>query len=91
MLNNYAPHRWISWRGIRFIVLLAFYLAFIVGVYALVKLGGTFIHPSPTDLLSRRLYIAAAAQGALFCIATGALAHALETFRIITQQKSSKK
>lgn len=91
MLNKYAPHQWISWRGLRFIALAVFYVAFAVGVYALAKWGLTFIHPSAQGILIRRLYLAAWVQAALFCLAAGSLAHLLQAFRVIAQQKLPKK
>ncbi|MBR4681889.1 MAG: hypothetical protein IKP06_01095 [Elusimicrobiaceae bacterium] len=91
MLNKYAPHQWISWRGLRFIALVVFYIAFVVGIYALVRWIGTFVHPSATALLTRRLYLAAWLQATFFCLVSGSFAHALKALQIITQQKYPKK
>lgn len=91
MLNRFFPHQWIPLRALIITGQLFFYVALIVSVYALVKLAGTFLIPSPQAAALRKLYLAATLQGAFFCVTAGALIHVLQTLRSITCKIVCKK
>ncbi|MCQ2410276.1 MAG: hypothetical protein MJ053_01780 [Elusimicrobiaceae bacterium] len=76
MFKKFLPHMWFTLRGLAVIGKILFYVAFAVGIYALWGL----VFPSENAAqLGRKIYVSAALQAALFCVAAGTLIHLLQT------------
>ena len=89
MFKKFAPHRWISWMGLKVICLIIFYIAFAVGIYALWKGLATFF--TATDIQTRRLYITALLQAIILCVTSGTLFHVLKAFARLTRHNLTPK
>ena len=76
MLKKLLPHRWIPWLGLQVICLIIFYIALVVGIYALWK--GIFTFFDAADIQARRLYVAALLQALILCTMSGTLFHVLK-------------
>lgn len=80
MFKKLLPHRWVSWLGLQIVCLLIFYIAFVVGIYALWKEVATFISSVDVAAEARRLYAIALLQATFICLITGTLFQVLKTF-----------
>ncbi|MBR4356113.1 MAG: hypothetical protein IKP96_06095 [Elusimicrobiaceae bacterium] len=90
MFNKLFPHSWFNLYTLAIISRILFYIAFIVCIYASIRLGLSFIHASQENIGLRPLYLAACLQGGLFCLVTGSLTHLLAALWDMTHFNTSK-
>ena len=81
-LAHYWPHSWLGLRGLSWIFLFAFYVAFLVGLYSLWQLIVTFFAAGTP--LAKRLFTAAFLQAALLGLGALVVYRVLNTLHQLT-------
>lgn len=81
-LTHCWPHNWLDLRGLSWIFLCAFYVAFFVGLYSLWQLIATFFMAGTP--LAKRLFTAACLQAVLLGLGALVVYRVLNTLHQLT-------